>query len=1516
MLPVCSSRCINDTSPSACPSLGNAPCCCTDACSSSNSSKRDGGRMPQAINENAASQWAGSSRSSGSCSSSKNIRLREEAGGHENGACCSPVKEAISGCCMHSSSSSSSSSRAPPTVEVHPCRASKAFPSLCNSSSSSSKGGEGQAVELSSPDPGDSSTTTTKSGSTRSTSCTSTSRRSCSRSLLSVGLNRSSNFTCQTSPHSSWISNSSSSNHNTGSGSSSSSSRLRGTSSNDGCTSVLERGLMLAAQFLCVPDLCSCCLVCRRWFVLLAQQQQQQWRLLLLQQYGVKYENYFKYRQGWSWRLALAKAATFVRNLKQASLAAHTQPAAAAAAKQRQHEKDQLALSQRTAETLLLLLLLLVLLLELQARYRHTLYKELLRPSLPRARVRSLALCCCCCCFLWEDGLYIHLLHLEERREIWRAVADAPMDHLLPERSSKEAEGQAEEEEPRACLVATATKAIFLKQGVLRGFDLASGQLTAAAALPPAAAAARHQEFPLDVSLRNSQLTVLAGNSLFVFDSHTLRCLYTVTHAPSPAATRNPQPSGTAAAADEAAQDLDFLWAGYADLQRPFINSSSSCCCCCCCCSSSNHLSNEGPAPSLLRKPHIKQQPLSQQGQPAPFCCGLRRNSLFAAAIQQQQQGIRCSKHLVTWLRRCCSTIKIWAVADGALCHSLAAPSSGASFLRLRQLPHPQSLQQQPLQQQEQHQQHYLLAALDGEGLLTLYDSRNGFCCVCTLNCGAGAGPITRHSFSAQHLVVLQQMRVEHLLLLHQRVQQQQQQQQQQQRQQQQPLQQQQQQRLAAADRRRCGGAEADATRPNGAVQGLSSSRPAQPEGSSSRSTVEQPQTQLQQFRQQQLQTSELLRRLQQHGDLRLLQSTGVLSVIKVWSLDQLHRAAVSALQQELQQLLLQHQQHQQRLQALSSSKQLDPHQEQLQDTQQQPQQELHQQHRRMHRRNACSVLCRCKSHCIGRCSNCSSCISSRSSSSCCCPSSGSSSSQQTSTSLAAAAGGEAVAIEAAAAANAAAATSKCARSSSSSSPSSDKLVCSSGSLCLAAGGARRLEAFDRRHCGCPPTSWLLKIKQQKSTSSSSSICSGLHCCRKGDRGSVSRSFTRKRGRSKTSNNRSCKRPSYPSGCCYGEGQQEKEQPFSPSACLTSSRSSSTRAAAAATTEEPPALAAASQAAAAAGSASDLCCFLAVDPLDPEPQVPPRLVGECSYCAARRKAAAGAAAASGKLRRGCRCLEQHAVLLAQQQEQQQQLQQQRRRRPLRVSVQPSAFFYFPSSVYFCDILDNQLLAVWRTPQEQQQQLQLQQQLVLHQHMQQQLRQQFLIQQHYVLGMQEREQQQQQQLLQPHAPPPTVSEGQHWAQSYLQRLQSRLQQRQQQYQQQQQQHMRLLQQLEAAAASSVVGSHLLADWEVFDILPHIVAQQRPLEPASGVCGDSTQEEEAAAAIATPPCSCFSLRSRGDAWALLDWKAVAADPDGSLHVLDFCEISTKTEHDMLYIHPETGESFLPHNSEATK
>lgn len=98
-------------------------------------------------------------------------------------------------------------------------------------------------------------------------------------------------------------------------------------------------------------------------------------------------------------------------------------------------------------------------------------------------------------------------------------------------------------------------------------------------------------------------------------------------------------------------------------------------------------------------------------------------------------------------------------------------------------------------------------------------------------------------------------------------------------------------------------------------------------------------------------------------------------------------------------------------------------------------------------------------------------------------------------------------------------------------------------------------------------------------------------------------------------------------------------------------------------------------------------------------------------------------------------------------------------------------------------------------------------------------------------------------------------------------------------------------------------------EVFDILPRIVAHQRPTERggSSAACSDNTDQH--AAAIANPPCSCFSLRSRGDAWALLDWKAVAADPDGSLHVLDFCEISTKTEHDMLYIHPETGESFLP-------
>lgn len=120
----------------------------------------------------------------------------------------------------------------------------------------------------------------------------------------------------------------------------------------------------------------------------------------------------------------------------------------------------------------------------------------------------------------------------------------------------------------------------------------------------------------------------------------------------------------------------------------------------------------------------------------------------------------------------------------------------------------------------------------------------------------------------------------------------------------------------------------------------------------------------------------------------------------------------------------------------------------------------------------------------------------------------------------------------------------------------------------------------------------------------------------------------------------------------------------------------------------------------------------------------------------------------------------------------------------------------------------------------------------------------------------------------------------------------------------------------AAASSIakapVGckSAVCCFREVFDILPRVSAQESSgdTETNADSCGPGRPQSTVSAGAA-PPCSCFSLRSRGDAWALLDWKAVAAEPDGSLHVLDFCEISTKTEHDMLYIHPDTGESVLP-------
>ncbi|OEH78543.1 f-box domain-containing protein [Cyclospora cayetanensis] len=119
-----------------------------------------------------------------------------------------------------------------------------------------------------------------------------------------------------------------------------------------------------------------------------------------------------------------------------------------------------------------------------------------------------------------------------------------------------------------------------------------------------------------------------------------------------------------------------------------------------------------------------------------------------------------------------------------------------------------------------------------------------------------------------------------------------------------------------------------------------------------------------------------------------------------------------------------------------------------------------------------------------------------------------------------------------------------------------------------------------------------------------------------------------------------------------------------------------------------------------------------------------------------------------------------------------------------------------------------------------------------------------------------------------------------------------------------------------------GCGFLPCRDVYDVLPRAFTQQTEAQGLrAGSCersgGVVTPDSSSLLAKSwCPPLSCFTLRSRGDAWALLDWKTVAVDPDGSLHVLDFCDISTKTEHDMLYIHPETGESVLPRKKPQTQ
>ncbi|OEH74785.1 f-box domain-containing protein [Cyclospora cayetanensis] len=216
-----------------------------------------------------------------------------------------------------------------------------------------------------------------------------------------------------------------------------------------------------------------------------------------------------------------------------------------------------------------------------------------------------------------------------------------------------------------------------------------NGELAAAAVLPPAAVAAKHQDFPLDVSLRNLQLTVIAGSALYVFDSHSLRCLYTVLHTQGPcvAATFNRQQiqqhaTLEGAATEESAQDLDFLWAGYAN-----------------------------PCPS--RRNVTLRNTLSSEGGSTGAEISARLALLYLRGYMGGERG--------GGRRRGGDTLDSSA---------MRTPVGVSSFRQ----------QHERGDQTEQHQQHYLLAALDGEGILTLYDSCSNFACVCTLNCGTGSG--------------------------------------------------------------------------------------------------------------------------------------------------------------------------------------------------------------------------------------------------------------------------------------------------------------------------------------------------------------------------------------------------------------------------------------------------------------------------------------------------------------------------------------------------------------------------------------------------------------------------------------------------------------------------------------------------------------------------------------------------------------------------------------------------------
>eukprot|EP00922_Rhytidocystis_sp_ex-Travisia-forbesii_P001543 GHVS01002145.1.p1 GENE.GHVS01002145.1~~GHVS01002145.1.p1 ORF type:complete len:1152 (-),score=194.65 GHVS01002145.1:551-4006(-) len=378
----------------------------------------------------------------------------------------------------------------------------------------------------------------------------------------------------------------------------------------------LELMLMLG-YYLNGDDLGRMCSLNREWHYICTTLQQPLWQELVLKKYGFKYENYMLYTQLNDWHLMYAKANTFLKRLKN------------------------------------------------NAPY-ITPFSGLLRPAI-QGYQGSLAMTADSSTLLWENGEYLQAVDVNEGISLYSVRVKGIRDPMTS----------------HPCLVNTQTKVFLHLNKEIRVFCLATGQFLGNLQIPlePDEAEGHWEpnDFSLDVSIRNQQVTFLAREALFVFDSETLEFVYKVVH------------KETTAEEGIISKDIDFLWAGYHCSSISSFSSGKSSC----------------AVPRSLSR--------SNSGGMGCSCGG-------ATSCRRK------SRHIITWLRKASKNIKIFDVCSGKQLVQLEGHDS--KVLRVRQAQNIYRLED------------YFLASLDVSGVVRIWDSANNlFQCIHMLN--ASSSPLT-----------------------------------------------------------------------------------------------------------------------------------------------------------------------------------------------------------------------------------------------------------------------------------------------------------------------------------------------------------------------------------------------------------------------------------------------------------------------------------------------------------------------------------------------------------------------------------------------------------------------------------------------------------------------------------------------------------------------------------------------------------------------------------------------------